>query len=292
MEGLKQPMNICIYNGGRIGVVEAGSVFDVTDIVFPDGPMVPWPFSKCDVVVERLPQLAGRFAERVGTGEGGIPLDEVRLGPSVATPGKILGAPINYQPHIEEANADKEINHGKTFTRIDDFGLFLKANSSLAGSDTSIDISFTDRRVDHEIELCVVIGKLGRAIAASAALDHVAGYTIGLDMTVRGKEFPSFRKSPDTFAVLGPYLVTADEIADPNELDFELTVNGETRQKSNTRELVFSVERLIEYASSMYTLYPGDVIMTGTPAGVAPVGSGDRIVATIEGLGTLKTTVK
>lgn len=285
-------MKICTFDGGRVGVVHDEAVFDVTDIFFPDGLNVPWPYPRGDVVVERLPQLRDRLAERVESGAERKPLEAVKLGPSVATPGKIIGAPINYQPHIDEANADKEINHGKTYTRIDDFGLFLKANSSLAGCDTPIDIGFTDRRVDHEIELCAVIGKQGRAISYDDALDHIAGYTIGLDMTVRGKEFPDFRKSPDTFAVLGPYLVTADEIADPNALDFELTVNGEVRQKSNTRDLVFNVQQLVEYASHMYTLYPGDVIMTGTPAGVAPVKSGDRLVATIEGLGTLATAVK
>jgi 2-keto-4-pentenoate hydratase/2-oxohepta-3-ene-1,7-dioic acid hydratase in catechol pathway len=104
-------------------------------------------------------------------------------------------------------------------------------------------------------------------------------------MTVRGPELQCFRKSIDTYSVLGPWLTTADEIGDPNRLDLSITVNGEPRQKSNTRYLVYDVERLIEFGSSMYTLYPGDIIMTGTPAGVAPVKPGDTLHACVEGVG-------
>jgi len=119
----------------------------------------------------------------------------------------------------------------------------------------------------------------------------VFGYCIGLDMTVRGPEFPGFRKSADTFAVLGPWIVTADEIADSNALDLSIRVNGELRQQSNTRYLIYNVQRLIEYASATYTLYPGDVIMTGTPAGVGPVTFGDVLDATVEGVGSMTVRV-
>jgi 2-keto-4-pentenoate hydratase/2-oxohepta-3-ene-1,7-dioic acid hydratase in catechol pathway len=104
-------------------------------------------------------------------------------------------------------------------------------------------------------------------------------------MTVRGPELQCFRKSIDTYSVLGPWLTTADEIGNPNHLDLSITVNGEPRQKSNTKYLVYDVERLIEFGSSMYTLHPGDVIMTGTPAGVAPVRPGDTLHAYVEGVG-------
>ena len=122
--------------------------------------------------------------------------------------------------------------------------------------------------------------------------DYVAGYAIGLDITIRGSEDRSFRKSADSYSVLGPWLVTADEIPDPGTLDLEIAVNGERRQQSNTRYLILGVAELIELASSMYTLYPGDVIFTGTPDGVSPIVAGDRIVATIESIGTMHVAVR
>jgi len=116
--------------------------------------------------------------------------------------------------------------------------------------------------------------------------------SIGLDITIRGTEDRSFRKSVDTHSVLGPWLVTADEISDPGDLDLEIAVNGEQRQKSNTSRLILGVPELIELASSFYTLYPGDVIFTGTPEGVSPIEAGDEIVATIEQIGTMRVRVR
>jgi 2-keto-4-pentenoate hydratase/2-oxohepta-3-ene-1,7-dioic acid hydratase in catechol pathway len=145
---------------------------------------------------------------------------------------------------------------------------------------------------DYEGELAVVIGKRARHVRKEQALDYVAGYTIGLDITIRGTEDRSFRKSVDTHSVLGPWLVTADEIPNPGQLDLQIAVNGEQRQKSNTSRLILSVPELIELASSFYTLYPGDVIFTGTPEGVSPIEAGDEIVATIEKIGTMRVGVR
>ena len=152
-------------------------------------------------------------------------------------------------------------------------------------------LRFPDRRNDHEVELGVVIGRECNQVKAADAMDCIAGYTIALDMTLRGPEFQCFRKSIDTYSVLGPWLVTPDEIADPNALDLWITVNGEMRQQSNTRHLVYDIARLIEFASSFYTLKPGDVIMTGTPEGVGPVKPGDRIEAGISGIGQFSMRV-
>ena len=118
---------------------------------------------------------------------------------------------------------------------------------------------FPDRRNDHEVELVMVIGKTGSDISQAKALDYVTGYCLGLDMTVRGREDRSFRKSVDGYAVLGPWMVTADEIPDPDAVPISLTVNGEVRQKSNTSQLIYNCRRLIEFASEFYTLYPGDL---------------------------------
>ncbi len=120
----------------------------------------------------------------------------------------------------------------------------------------------------------MVIGNTGSDIKQANALDHVAGYCLGLDMTVRGQEDRSFRKSVDGYAVLGPWIVTADEIPDPDALPISLDVNGEVRQNSNTSQLIYNCRRLIEFASEFYTLYPGDLLYTGTPDGVEPGEAG------------------
>lgn len=278
-------MKLCLFDAYRIGIVIDQHVVDVTD-VFQDVAKPAWPYPLSDLVIEHFPALRDKVMAAAESGRR-VPLASVRLRAPVANPGKIIGAPINYRDHIDEANADAQINHGKTYTELDKFGLFLKAGSALIGCSEEIVIPFPDRRTDHEVELAVVIGRQGKKIRRENALDHVFGYSIGLDMTVRGPEFPGFRKSADTFAVLGPWIVTADEIADPNALDLSIRVNGELRQQSNTRYLIYNVQRLIEYASATYTLYPGDVIMTGTPAGVGPVTFGDVLDASVEGVGSM-----
>ena len=171
-------------------------------------------------------------------------------------------------------------------------GLFLKAASSLVGPSQGVAVRFPDRRTDHECELGVIIGKTADRIEEKNAFDYIAGYAIALDMTVRGPEDRSFRKSVESYAVLGPWLVTADEIADPDALDFELSVGGEVRQKSNTGQMILSVARQLAWASSFYTLHPGDIIMTGTCDGVAPVKPGDVMVCTFEGIGEMVVPVR
>ncbi len=150
----------------------------------------------------------------------------------------------------------------------------------------------TDRRNDHEAELAVIIGKRADKVSYDDALDYVAGYSIALDMTVRGPEDRSLRKSIDTYSVLGPYLVTKDEVADPNNLNFWLTVNNEPRQKANTKDLIFNVQKLIEYVTGFYALLPGDIIMTGTPEGVGPVKAGDLIISEFEQIGRIEVKVR
>lgn len=282
-------MKLCLFNSHRIGVVAGTGVVDVTE-AFASIPKASWPYPQSDWLIDNFEAARGRIEQIVATGTA-RPIDQVQLLSPVANPGKIIGAPINYKDHIDEANADAQINHGKTYTELDKFGLFLKANSSLIGCNQEIQIPFVDRRTDHEVELAVIIGRKAKRVSRASALDYVLGYCIGLDMTVRGAEFPTFRKSSDTFSVLGPWIVTKDEIPDPNNLDLSIRVNGEPKQSSNTKYLIFSVQRLIEYASAMYTLHPGDVIMTGTPAGVGPVAPGDVLDASVSGVGTMSVRI-
>jgi 2-keto-4-pentenoate hydratase/2-oxohepta-3-ene-1,7-dioic acid hydratase in catechol pathway len=136
-----------------------------------------------------------------------------------------------------------------------------------------------------------VIGKQGRSIPAAAAFDYVAGYCVGLDISVRGSEDRSFRKSGDSFSVMGPWLTTADEIDDPENLTLWLELNGVSRQNSSTSAMTVGIARLIELASAIYTLHPGDLLMTGTPEGVGQIVGGDIIRAGCEGLGEMTLSV-
>jgi 2-keto-4-pentenoate hydratase/2-oxohepta-3-ene-1,7-dioic acid hydratase in catechol pathway len=138
----------------------------------------------------------------------------------------------------------------------------------------------------------LVIGREARHVSEADALSVVAGYLIGLDITIRGTEDRSWRKSLDTFTVLGPWLVTADAYGDPEAVDLRIAVNGQVRQDANTRDLIWSVRRCIAMASSAYTLHPGDVILTGTPEGVGPIARGDVLDAFVEGVGAMRVAVR
>jgi len=285
-------MKLCRYNDNRIGLVRGRNVHDVTGILDALPPLrYPVPFG--DHLIAHLDQLRGRM-EELADKAAPQPIDKVKFLSPVANPSKIIGTPANYHAHVAEARADAEIavySGGKQRT-IEEQGLFLKASSSLIGPSEGVAIKFPDRRTDHEAELGVVIGRKTGFVSEADALSVVAGYAIALDMVVRGKEDRSFRKSPDTYAVLGPWLVTADELGDPGALDFSLTINGEVRQAANTREMIINVPRQISWASSVYTLYPGDIIMSGTCQGVSPVKPGDVMALKFERIGEMNVPVR
>jgi 2-keto-4-pentenoate hydratase/2-oxohepta-3-ene-1,7-dioic acid hydratase in catechol pathway len=285
-------MRLCRFDEGRLGVVEGEHVRDVTaalDVL----PSYRYPLPQHDVLVANLDRVIAR-ARSILAESPVLPLGAVRLLSPVANPGKIVAAPVNYNKHLDEVRGDAALHHnnpGHTLT-IHNAGVFLKATSSLVGAGEGVTVRCAARRTDHEVELAFVIGRTANRVPAAEALQYVAGYTIGLDITIRGSEDRSFRKSADTYTVLGPWLVTADEIPDPGSLDLQLELNGELRQKSNTRHLILGVAELIALASSFYTLYPGDVVLTGTPEGVSPVEPGDRVVAAIDRIGAMRVDVR
>ena len=283
-------MKYCRFDDNRIGVVRDDKVHDVTEIV-DELPAARYPYPIGDALVANLGALRDKM-ERLADRSEALPVAGRRFLSPVANPTKIMGTPVNYQAHADEAKADAEVNLGARRGGIEDQGLFLKANSALVGPSEGVAVRFPDRRTDHEAELGLVIGKTASNIAYDDALDYVAGYAIALDMVVRGSEDRSFRKSVDTYAVLGPWLVTADEIPDPDALAFVLTVNGETRQESNTRLMIMDVRRQIEWASSFYTLHPGDILMTGTCEGVSRVVPGDVMHLAFEGIGEMDVPVR
>ena len=282
-------MKLCLFDRGRLGVVEGDMVADVSDVLAALPP-VRYPLPRHDLLIASLAELRPAIAAALPAAER-RPLAAVVLDSPVANPGKICAAPVNYQAHFDEAIADIATFSRAHVRRIEETGLFLKATSSLIGVGAPVVLTLPDRRTDHEIELVAVIGRTAKNVAAADALAYVAGYTIGLDITVRGPEERSLRKSPDSYSVLGPWLVTADELGDPHALDLVLDIDGEVRQRANTRDLILNVAELIEFASRFYTLEPGDILFTGTPEGVGPIAPGNRITATISGIGTLAVTV-
>lgn len=289
-------MLICQFDGHlhdhRLGVVENGEVRDVTSVV--DAlPNQRYPFPLGDVLVENLPSLRPRIAAAAKITVA-TPISKVSFLSPVANPSKLVCAPVNYQKHLDEVASDPNLHHQSKFHSlpIRQAGLFLKATSSIVGPSQGVVVQHPDRRTDHEVELAVVIGKRAKGVSRQDALDYVAGYCIGLDISIRGAEDRSFRKSLDSYTVLGPWMVTADELPDPSHLDLSITVNGETRQKANTRSMILGVPELIEFASSFYTLLPGDVLLTGTPEGVGPIAPGDLMHAKIENIGEMDVQVR
>ncbi|MBN9252261.1 MAG: fumarylacetoacetate hydrolase family protein, partial [Mesorhizobium sp.] len=282
-------MKLCRFNDNRLGVVDGREVIDVTealDVI----PRSGYPLPAFDPLIANLEAVTQRIGALRGQAER-LVLEDVRLLSPVANPGKVVAAPVNYRKHLEEVLANADLHHDVKINHIEKAGLFLKAPSSLVGAGQGIQLRKLDRRNDHEVELAVVIGRTADRVSRAQALQHVAGYCIGLDITIRGPEERSFRKSPDTYTVLGPWLTAADEVPYPVRLDLQISVNGERRQKSNTTDLILGVAELIEFASSFYTLQPGDVILTGTPEGVSPIRPGDVILAEISDLGSMTVHV-
>lgn len=283
-------MKLCRFDDRRLGVVEGERVLDVS-AALEALPALRWPVPPGDQVIAHLDTLRPEI-ERVAAAAPALDIGAVRLLSPIANPSKIIGAPINYQAHIDEAKADPDLRQDRTIKTIADWGLFLKATSSLVGPSEGVALRFLDRRNDHELEFAAVIGRRGSDIAERDALDHVAGYAMGFDMTLRGPELLSWRKSIESYAVLGPWLVTADEIPDPGDIEFKLTVNDEVRQHASTASMNYGVAKLIAYASTHYTLHPGDIILTGSPEGVAPVEPGDVMVAEAAGIGRMEVAVR
>jgi 2-keto-4-pentenoate hydratase/2-oxohepta-3-ene-1,7-dioic acid hydratase in catechol pathway len=233
------------------------------------------------VHADRVGPVEGSIYEEFIRGEAEIPLESVRLLPPVE-PTKILCVGRNYVAHAREQDAEvPEVPL-----------LFLKPPSSLITHLDKIILPPQSQRVEHEAELAVVIGRRGRWITAEEALDHIFGYTIANDITARDLQRRDGQwtrgKGFDTFCPVGPWVETE---FDPADVVITCKVNGETRQMGSTRDMVFSIRQLIAYASSIMTLEPGDLLLTGTPAGVSPLQPGDLVEVSIEGLGTLQNPV-
>lgn len=275
-------MRLCRFDTDRLGVLRGDMVVDVSTIM-DSLPGAIWPVDPGDLMVANLDRLRSYIEQEA---LAGVPrhLADCALKSPIANPTKIIGALKNY--HEPADDADYPVS------TLERDGLFLKATSSLIGPSEGIELTLPGRQHHHEVELAAVIGSWCRNVSRESAMDHVIGYTVALDMTVQGTEERSLRKSLDGHTVLGPWLITRDEVADPGALGLWLQVNRQSRQRGNTRNLLNDLPRLIEYASSFFTLYPGDIILTGTPPGAGPVVSGDVIDAGIASVGSMRVEVR
>lgn len=213
--------------------------------------------------------------------------DGVRIGTPIANIGKLICVGLNYADHAKESNLPVPSEPV----------LFMKATSAICGPNDAVIIPRGSEKTDWEVELGIVIGRKAQYVEREQALEHVAGYCIVNDVSERAYQLErggtwDKGKGCDTFAPIGPWLVTPDEIADLRNLDMHLSVNGETRQNGNTRTMIFSIDEIVSYISQFMTLNPGDVICTGTPPGVGAgmqppqfLKPGDRMRLSISGLG-------
>lgn len=272
-------MKLIRFDEGRIGIVAEGDrVIDVSDVVGPDLPGSP------PVAMNRLIDMYAQYEpilkKRALSALTSLSLDAVRLLAPVPAASKVIAYPVNYDDHAREMGQS---------VRAPAQGFFLKPPSSLSGAGEPIVLPAIDasRRVDHECELAIVIGKRGRDIPREKWQEHVFGYSCLIDVVVRGKEERVARKAFDTFCPMGPWIVTADEVGDPSRLRGRLWVNDELRQDANNRDLVLDIPGMVEMASQVMTLEPGDIIAGGTPAGVGPIKPGDRVRIEFERVGSM-----
>ncbi|MGY1605271.1 fumarylacetoacetate hydrolase family protein [Geodermatophilus sp. SYSU D00815] len=271
-------------DGLRLGVETGAGVVDVTE-AGEDGARLS---------VRSLAGAGPEVAQRVrSVAEGAadaVPVDRLRLAPAVPDPGKIICVGLNYRKHAAEGGMP--VPERPVY--------FAKFVNSLAASCEAVPIPEATAKADYEVELVAVIGRRARTVGVEQALDHVFGYATGNDLSARDLQMRSsqwtYGKAIDGFAPLGPYVVTSDDVPDPQALDLRCWVNGELRQNSNTRDMVFGVAELVSDLSQVMTLEPGDVVYTGTPEGVILgmpeqvwLRPGDEVVCEIAGLGRLVT---
>ncbi|XID91366.1 fumarylacetoacetate hydrolase family protein [Paenibacillaceae bacterium WGS1546] len=240
--------------------------------------------------LEALNDLVGKASLADNAASLWLREDDLQLEPCVTRPGKIICVGLNYRKHAEETNA-----------AIPEYPiLFNKFNNTLSGHQAFITLPEASRKVDYEAELVIVIGKTARNVAQADALNYVFGYCNVNDLSARDLQLRTSQwllgKTCDGFSPLGPYLVTASEIGDPNNLKIRTIVNGEVRQNSNTNDMIFRCDEIVSYISRHFTLSPGDLILTGTPEGVVLgyppekqvyLRDGDVVTVEIEKLGTL-----
>lgn len=274
-------------DGLRLGVVVAEGVLPVESSDAGDALTLQTLFTQGEAALPRV-----RAAVERSPGAGALRQEsDLRLGPCVYQPGKILCVGLNYRRHAEET--------GAPFPQTP--VLFSKFNNTLAAACEAVPLPKVASQYDYEVELGVVIGRRASSVPVERALEYVLGYCTANDLSARDLQTRTSQwllgKTLDRFCPVGPYLVTRDEVPDPQRLALRTWVNGELRQNSSTADMIFSVAEIVSYASQYMTLEPGDLIITGTPEGVILgmpeprtwLKPGDEVIVEVEGLGRLIT---
>lgn len=272
-------------DGIKLGIVTEKGIVDVQQVAIASGINAP---TTLDEVIAAGKSGLNQIHQILSQSDELLDEAEIKYAPAVQNPGKIICIGANYRAHVEEANFN-----------IPEFPIYFpKYQNSLAAHKEEIVPPSVTKQVDYEVELVAVIGKQAKNVSQEKALDYVFGYTVGNDLSARELQFRGLQwmygKAIDQFAPVGPYVVTADEIPNPQNLDLKCWVNGELRQNSNTQHMIFPIAEMISDLSKIMTLEPGDVIFTGTPEGVILgkeekvwLKAGDEIVCEVEGIGRL-----
>ncbi|MCU1636651.1 MAG: hydrolase family protein [Cryobacterium sp.] len=288
-------MKLALFDDNRLGAVigDDDAIVDVTDTVpgYDRDPLTGgWWRALCRDWSVLAPAV--NAAAEAGTP---LPLSSVTLRAPVFGPSKVIAAASNYHAHVAEMHEVQQRTLGTTHDWMFEFDVFLKSPSSIVAPAGPIvlpaEIVAADQEIHHESELVVILGTGGKDIPVESALEHVFGFAIGLDITVRSPADRSRRKSYDSFSPIGPWIRLRDDDFDGTGLEIRLTVDGAVRQDVNTSDLIMSVPQIVSYASRIMTLNPGDVIFTGAPPGVGPITSGETLVTSISGIGVMQTVV-
>jgi 2-keto-4-pentenoate hydratase/2-oxohepta-3-ene-1,7-dioic acid hydratase in catechol pathway len=280
-------MKIARFNGGKIGIVTGDRIVDVTAICGVD--TAEWPPVGMNRVIKNFATLRPKIEAALKTAPS-EPLSGVRLETPIPWPHKLLAMPSNFRDHAAEMKTN---GFGVANSLpADEAGFFMKSNASLIGpADTIVIPDRPGRTFHHECEMATIIGTGGNDIPLDKALDHVFGYACLMDITMRGAGERVMRKSFDTFCPVGPWITTADEVGAPDDIDMKLWVNGELRQHAVANQMIVGIREQIEMCSGVTKLEPGDIIASGTMAGVGPLVPGDSVEIEIARVGKMKLGV-
>jgi 2-keto-4-pentenoate hydratase/2-oxohepta-3-ene-1,7-dioic acid hydratase in catechol pathway len=292
-------MKICHYGNNQAGVIIEDKVYNIGDGLIKAG-LARSDYTMLEIIdVLANNMKATEIARDAAQGQSALPLSSVKLLAPITNPGSLWAAAANYRAHqkemIERMGSADRVTKSKDELMAE---FFLKTTSSIIGPGDTIILPKISKLVDFECELCAVIGKRTRKVTEEQALDYVFGYTICWDISQRdpwGKGMQNtrnIRKGFDTFSALGPWIVTRDEIDEPQNLTIKVLQNGKETMTAHTSDMICGLRDHIRFLTSCLTLRPGDLITTGTPAGVSKLNHGDRLYGTIDKIGSMELQVK